>query len=88
MSKTSSLVSWIALLYAALFFIYWIQIYQNELVAFDEFVLDKQVNYAADAAVEELLMTGDTDQDYNNGDYSRAYLQRISILYLLTLLAR
>lgn len=69
MSKTSSLVTWVALLYAALFFIYWIQIYQNELVSFDEFVLDKQVNYAADAAVEELLMTGDTDQDYNNGDY-------------------
>lgn len=69
MSKTSNLVVWVALLYAALFMIYWIQIYQNELVAFDEFVLDKQVNYAADAAVEELLMTGDTDQDYNKGDY-------------------
>ena len=69
MSKTSNLVIWIALLYAALFMIYWVHIYQNELVAFDEFVLDKQVNYAADAAVEELLMTGDTDQDYNKGDY-------------------
>ena len=69
MSKTSNLVIWIALLYAVLFFIYWVQIYQNELVAVDEFVLDKQVNYAADAAVEELLMTGDTDQDYNKGDY-------------------
>lgn len=69
MSKTSNLVVWVALLYAALFMIYWVQIYQNELVAFDEFVLDKQVNYAADAAVEELLMTGDTDQDYNKGEY-------------------
>lgn len=69
MSKTSHLLSWIALLFAAMFFIYWIVIYQNELVAFDEFVLDKQVNYAADAAVDELLMTGDTDQDYVNGDY-------------------
>lgn len=69
MSKTSNLVIWVSLLYAAFFLIYWVRIYQNELVAFDEFVLDKQVNYAADAAVEELLETGDTDQDYNKGDY-------------------
>lgn len=69
MSKTSNLVIWVALLFEVFFLIYWIRIYQNELVAFDEFVLDKQVNYAADAAVEELLLTGDTDQDYNKGDY-------------------
>lgn len=69
MSKTSNLVIWVAILFEAFFLIYWIRIYENELIAFDEFVLDKQVNYAADAAVEELLNTGDTDQDYNEGKY-------------------
>lgn len=69
MSRVLHLVHWIPLLYIAFFLIYWIRIYNNELIEFDEYVLDIQVNYAADAAVEELLMTGDTEQDYNNGDY-------------------
>lgn len=69
MSKVTHLVQWIPLLYMCFFLIIWIKIYNNELIEFDEFVLEKQVNYAADAAVEELLMTGDTDQDYNKGEY-------------------
>lgn len=51
------------------FLVYWIKIYNNELVEFDEFVLDKQVNYASDAAIEELLLTGHTSQDYSATDY-------------------
>lgn len=69
MSRVTHLVQWIPLLYMCFFMIYWIRIYSNELIEFDEFVLDKQVNYAADAAVEELLMTGNTEQDYNKGDF-------------------
>lgn len=68
MSKVLSLVWFAPLLYVIFFFLYWIPIYQNELLSFDEFVLEKQVNYAADAAVEELLNTGNLDQDYHNLD--------------------
>lgn len=69
MSRVTHLVQWIPLLYMCLFLVYWIRIYSNEIIEFDEYVLEKQVNYAADAAVEELLMTGNTEQDYNKGDY-------------------
>lgn len=70
MTKTLNVVLFVPLLYAVFFLLYWIPIYQNELVAFDEYVLEKQVNYAADAAVEELLNTGNLDQDYHNLDKS------------------
>lgn len=68
MSKVLSIVWFAPLLYVVFFFLYWVPIYQNELLSFDEFVLEKQVNYAADAAVEELLNTGNLDQDYHNLD--------------------
>lgn len=69
MTKVINVVLWVPLLFAAFFMIYFIRIYQNEIVAFDEFVLEKQINYAADAAVEELLYTSHLDQDYNKGEY-------------------
>ena len=69
MSRVTHLVQWIPLLYMAFFIIYWARIYSNEMIEFDEYVLDLQVNYAADAAVEELLLTGHTEQDYNNSDF-------------------
>ena len=69
MSRVTHLVHWIPLLYMCLFLVYWIKIYTNEIIEFDEFVLEKQVNYAADAAVEELLLTGHTSQDYNKGEF-------------------
>ena len=69
MSKVVHVILYIPLMFAAFFLIFWIKIVQNEKVAFDEFVLEKQANYAADAAVEELLFTGKLDQDYNKGEY-------------------
>lgn len=69
MSKYISVTYIIPLIFTTYFLIYMIQIYQNDIVAFDEFVLEKQANYAADAAVEELLFTGHLGQDYNVGDY-------------------
>ena len=69
MTRVTHVVQWIPLLYMCIYLVFWIRIYSNELIQFDEFVLEKQVNYAADAAVEELLMTGNTEQDYNKGEY-------------------
>lgn len=69
MTKVIHIVAWVPLIYAAFFLIFFIRIYQNELVSLDEYILEKQVNYAADAAVEELLYTSHLDQDYNKGDY-------------------
>lgn len=69
MTKVIHIVAWVPLIYAAFFMIYFIRIYQNELVSLDEYILEKQVNYAADAAVEELLYTSHLDQDYNKGEY-------------------
>lgn len=69
MTKVLHVVLYIPLLFAAFFLIFWIRIVSNEKVSFDEFVLEKQANYAADAAVEELLYTGKLDQDYNKGNY-------------------
>ena len=61
---------WVPLLYAVLFFIFWVRIYQNEVISFEEYVLEKKVNYAADSAIDELLAgSGDTNQDYANQDY-------------------
>jgi hypothetical protein len=56
-------------MFAVLFFVFWIRIYQNELVAFEEYVLDIQSNYASDSAIDELLVASDLNQDYANGDF-------------------
>ena len=77
MNKVLNVVLYIPLLYMVFFLIYWIQIYQNEQVSLDEFILEKQVNYAADAAVEELLNTGSLDQDYHNLDKSDPTLEAL-----------
>lgn len=69
MSKVTHLVLWIPLLFSAFYLIFWIKIVQNEKVAFDEFVLEKQINYAADAATEELLMSPKLSQDYAEEGY-------------------
>ena len=44
--------------------VYFIYFWQEERIAYDDFILQKQINYAADAAVEEMLMTGDLGTDY------------------------
>lgn len=69
MSKHFHVMLWIPLMFAVLFFVFWIRIYQNDIIAFEEFVLDKQANYAADSAIEELLVASDLNQDYANGDF-------------------
>lgn len=69
MTKHMHILLWVPLIYAALFLVYWIRIYQNDYVEFDEYVLNKQANYAADSAIEELLVASDLNQDYADGDY-------------------
>lgn len=69
MSKHIHILLWIPLLYVALFLCLWIRIYLNEMVSFEDFVLEKQVNYAADSAIEEILVSSDLNQDYANGDF-------------------
>ncbi len=56
-------------MYCALFLIFWIEIYQNEAVAFEDFVLEKQINYASESAVDEMLAAGNLNQDYAEGDF-------------------
>ncbi len=56
-------------MYCALFVIYWIKIYQNEIVSFEDFVLEKQANYAADSAIDEILAASDINTDYADGDF-------------------
>lgn len=71
MSRTVHLMNWMGLLFSIFYLIFYITAYQNELVAFDEWCLQKQVNYASDSAVEALLDSGHTEQDYLDGDYAR-----------------
>lgn len=69
MTKHFHVFLWIPLLYCALFLIFWIKIYANEAVSFEEFVLEKQVNYASESAVDEMLAAGNLNQDYADGDF-------------------
>lgn len=70
MSKHFHISLWVPLLYSVLFFILWVRIYQNEIIDFEEYVLSKQANYAADSAIDALLYnTNDTNQDYASGDF-------------------
>lgn len=77
MNKVLNVTLFVPLLYVTFFIIYWAQIYQNEMISLDEFILEKQVNYAADAAVEEILNTGNLDQDYHNLDKSDPTLEAL-----------
>jgi len=69
MTKHTHVLLWIPLMYTALFFTFWLRIYQNEIIAFEEYVLDIQANYATDSATDELLIASDLNQDYSTGDY-------------------
>lgn len=69
MTKHFHIVLWVPLLYAVLFFILFIRIYQNENVAFEKYVLEKQSNYATDSAIAELLVASNLNQDYADGDF-------------------
>ena len=65
MTKHFHVVLWLPLLFCALFLIYWINIYMNEVVEYERFVLEKQLNYATDSAVEAMLVDADLDADYS-----------------------
>lgn len=69
MTKHFHVLLWIPLMYCALFILFWIKIYQNDAVSFEDYVLERQVNYAAESAVDELLDAGNLNQDYANGDF-------------------
>lgn len=69
MTKHVHIILWIPLLYAVLFFIFWIRIYQNENIAFEKYVLERQSNYATDSAISELLVASNLNQDYADGDF-------------------
>lgn len=64
--KHFHLLLWIPLLYTVVFAVFWIQIYVKEVIEFEDLVLEKQVNYATDSAIDELLESGKLSQDYNN----------------------
>lgn len=69
MSKHFHILNWMPLLYAVLFVTIWIKIYTNEYVAFEEYVLEKQCNYAADSAIEAMLHYSNLGLDYSDNDF-------------------
>lgn len=69
MSKHFHVLLWIPLMYCAFFLFFWIQIYKHEAVSFEDFVLEKQANYAAESAVQTMLEEGDIDTDYADGSF-------------------
>lgn len=69
MSKYTSILLWVPLMFGVLFFCCQVRIYQNDIISFEQYVLNKQVNYAAESATEELLNSGKLSQDYNDGDF-------------------
>lgn len=64
MFKHFHILHWMPLLYAVLFVSIWIKVYMNESVAFEEFVIEKQCNYAADSAMDAMLYGSNMGLDY------------------------
>lgn len=64
MSKNLGVSLWVPLITIVFFLLYFIYFWQEERVAYEDFTLQKKVNYAADAAVDEMLFTGDLGTDY------------------------
>lgn len=71
MTKHFHVILWVPLLFCALFMFYWVMIYRNEIVEFEHFVLEKQLNYATDSAVEAMLVDSDIDPDYSMVGFQR-----------------
>ena len=69
MSKHIHILNWVPLMFCVLFIVLWTSIYENDIISFEQYVLNKQVNYAADSAIEELLTSGKLSQDYNRSDF-------------------
>lgn len=64
MSKHISLALFVPIMFIIFFCIFNYQIVVNENQAFENFCMEKLADYAADAAVEEILYTGDLGMDY------------------------
>jgi len=64
MTKHFGVFLFVPLMSILFFFMYFIIFWQEEQVSYADFVTQKQINYAADAAVEELLYTGHLATDY------------------------
>lgn len=69
MTKHFHVILWAPLIFCALFLIVWINWYSNEVIEFEHFVLEKQLNYATDSAVDAMLVDTDIDPDYTNGAF-------------------
>lgn len=69
MSKHFYLVLWMPLLFFVLFLSYWIVIVSNSYTELEEYILGKQVNYATDSAIGEMLEFSTTDVDYADGEF-------------------
>lgn len=71
MTKHFHVILWVPLLFCALFLVFWIELFVNEVVEFEHFVLEKQLNYATDSAVEAMLVSSDLDPDYAAANFQR-----------------
>ena len=69
MSRHFYLVLWMPLLFIVLFMAYWITITSNSYTELEEYILGKQVNYATDSAIGEMLEFSTTDVDYSDGEF-------------------
>lgn len=69
MSKYNYILLIVPLMYGVLFFLYFVRIYQTDVIEFEQFVLEKQVDYAADSAIDAMLLSAYLSQDYNKGAY-------------------
>lgn len=70
MSKNIHLLLWVPLIFTCFFVIYWVRIFTNEYVDFENFLLEKQVNYAADSAVASMLDDSNLQLDYSKDDFN------------------
>lgn len=69
MSKHFHILNWMPLIYAVMFITIWVVIYENETIAFEEFVLEKQCNYASDSAIDAMLTQSNLGLDYSDNQY-------------------
>lgn len=69
MTKHVHVLLWVPLIYACFFVLYWIRIFSNEYISFENHVLEKQVNYAADSATDAMLVDSNLGLDYADEDF-------------------
>ena len=67
MSKTISLAYFIGATFLFLYCLYWYKSGVSNYIMLEEYVLEKQVNHASDAAIDELLGSQDLEQSYLEG---------------------